>query len=134
MPLNRLLLRLVNRPLRLLGLILALLWVPITSHCLWEDAPGLQVFKCVDDTGAPSESGPDDCESDACSVLETADYKISKTRTDVPPPFANILFQLTIEEAETEQCPLPVTAAPPRLPWQFSVRSALSPRAPSFVS
>lgn len=124
----------MNRPLRLLGLILALLWVPITSHCLWEDAPGLQVFKCVDDAGAQPAPGTDDCDADACSVLETADYKISKTRTDVPPPFCNILFQLSFEEVELDAGPLPVTAAPPDLPWQFSSRTALSPRAPSFVS
>jgi hypothetical protein len=124
----------VNRPLRLLGLILALVWVPITSHCLWEDAPGLQVFKCVDQTTGQSESDSNDCDGDVCSVLETADYKVSKTRTDVPPPFLNILFQLSPLEAAPAEAPLPVTAAPPRLPWQFSVRTALSPRAPSFVS
>ena len=121
----------VKRLLQLLGIILAVLWVPITSHCAWENVPGLQLFQCATDTEQDS-----DCNGDACVQVESASYKVSETQTSVPAPPLMVLFQFALLEMLPAQQPLPVTAAPPEIPsgWQFSFRTALPPRAPSFVS
>jgi hypothetical protein len=122
---------LVNRLLQLFGIFLALAWVPITSHCAWENLPGLQFFQCATDTEQDS-----DCEGDACVQVESASYKVSETQTSVPVPPLTIVFQVSLLEMLPTLQPLPVSAAPPEIPksWQFSFRTALPPRAPSFVS
>ena len=112
---------------------LAVLWVPITSHCAWEDIPSLQMFQCAPDTAESS-----DCDEDACVQVETASYKISDPQIAVPPPLSNLLTLLSpslLQIPPAEQ-PSPATAAPMEIPitWQFFSRSALPPRAPSFVS
>ena len=121
----------VKRLLNLFGIFLALAWVPITSHCEWENLPGLQLFQCATDTEQDS-----DCEGDGCFQVESASYKVSETETSVPVPPFTVLFQISLLEMWPTLQPLPVTAAPPEFPnsWQFSFRTALPPRAPSFVS
>jgi hypothetical protein len=121
----------VKRLLNLFGIFLALAWVPITSHCAWENLPGLQLFQCATDTEQDS-----DCEGDACVQVESASYKVSETETRVPVPPLLVLFQISLLEMLPTQQPLPATAAPLAIPkgWQFSFRTALPPRAPSFVS
>jgi hypothetical protein len=122
----------VKRLLQLFALLVAVAWAPITSHCTWEDMPGLQFLKCASDTAESSNCG----DEDTCFMLETAAYKVSETETAVPPPMFNLLFQLALLEVVRFETVLPVTAAPPEIPtgWQFSSRTALAPRAPSFVS
>jgi hypothetical protein len=121
----------VKRLLNLFGIFLALAWVPITSHCVLEKLPGLQFFQCASDTQQES-----DCNGDSCAQVETASYKVSKTQTSVPLPPLTVLLQVSLVEILPAQQPLPATAAPPEIPkgWQFSFRTALAPRAPSFVS
>ena len=117
--------------LQLLSLVLAVLWVPITSHCAWENVPGLQFFKCA--TGTPQNS---DCDDDACAQLETASDKVSDPQVAPSLPLlTNLLQVLVIQPAVSEQSIL--AAAPPSemlADWQFSLRAALLLRAPSFVS
>jgi len=122
---------LVKRLLQVFGVLLALAWVPVTSHCAWENLPGFQFFQCATDAEQDS-----DCESDACVQVESASYKVSETQTTVPVPPLTVLFQVSLLEMLPAQQPLPVTASPPEIPlgWQFSFRTALPPRAPSFVS
>lgn len=121
----------VKRLLNLFGIFLALAWVPITSHCAWENLPGLQLFQCATDTEQDS-----DCEGDGCFQVESASYKVSETQTQVPVPPFTIVFQISLLEIPPTLQPLPVTASPPEIPqsWQFSLRTASPPRAPSFVS
>ncbi len=121
----------LKRLLQIVGLVLAVLWMPIVSHCAWENVPALQFFKCATDT--PEKS---DCGDDGCAQLETATYKVADTSTAVPV----LLLMLSIPVTFVERLPAeqlsPVTAAPPEVPagWQFSFRTALPPRAPSLVS
>ena len=117
--------------LQLLSLVLAVLWVPVTSHCAWENVSGLQFFKCATDT--PENS---DCDGDGCAQLEKATYKTSDPQVTPSLPLLTLLFRvLVIEPAVSEESVL-ATAPPPEIPagWQFSFRTALPPRAPSFVS
>jgi hypothetical protein len=107
--------------------------VPITSHCSWESVIGGDFFKC-----APvAEKGDCSGEDDACASVESASYKTPEAALDVPvPSFSFVLFQLPVLAAPPAQQVAPVTAAPSEIPtsWQFVSRTALPPRAPSFVS
>jgi hypothetical protein len=131
----------VKRLLQIFAVVLAFVWVPITSHCAWENMPGLEFFKCADDAKqeAPSpshDSQKDDCADDACSTLENGGYKVAETETAVPVPSLTVLLlQLSLWEIVPSEQPSPVTASPPEIPvsWTFLFRTALPPRAPSLA-
>ena len=103
--------------------------------------PGLEFFKCADETTQSSkpvshDSQKDDCNDDACSTLETGSYKVAETETSVPAPILTIVFlQFSLLEIVPLEQPSPVTAAPPEIPvsWKFFSRTALPPRAPSLA-
>ena len=128
----------VKRLLQILGIVIALAWVPLTSHCAWESMPGMEIFKCSENSSPKTESSDSqkgDCADEACSQLETGSYKISETDTPVQPPLLAILFQLTVLDLGPTEQVSPITAAPPEIPvsWTFVHRTALPPRAPSIV-
>ncbi|HWN97510.1 MAG TPA: hypothetical protein VNT99_20945 [Methylomirabilota bacterium] len=120
--------------LQILTFLLALAWVPITSHCDWEGLVGGELFKC-----APNTAQTGDCsdEDDGCVTVESGSYKVPDTVPEVPAPvFAVVLFELPIFIAEPLGQPAPERAAPDEIPasWLFFSRTALPPRAPSLVS
>jgi hypothetical protein len=121
----------VKRLLQLLGIALALLWAPLTSHCAWESIPALQMFQCAADTAEDT-----DCEGDACAQVETASYKITDPQTSVPAPSFIALIEFSLTELAPPARSLPVTTIPPEVPttWRFCFRAALPPRAPDLVS
>lgn len=123
----------VKRLLQIFGFALALVWVPITSHCSWESVIGGDFFKC-----APvAENGDCSNDGDSCASVESASYKTPDAAPDVSvPSFSVILFQLPLISAPPARQVAPITAAPAEIPvrWQFVSRTALPPRAPSFVS
>ena len=123
----------VKRLLQLFGLALALLWVPVASHCSWESLVGGDFFKC-----APvAEKGDCAGDSDDCASVESGSYKVSNTRLVIPAPvFATVLVLMPLLTAPPSQQVAPTTAAPSEIPvrWQFVSRTALPPRTPSFVS
>lgn len=122
-----------------LFVLMALAWLPATNHCLLERLPGLEFLSCCAADFSASHSG-NDCDDDACQTVESGDYKAGTARIAVVVPVLDwVLYQL----------PSPLTAgsavhfrhqpqanAPPDLPkrWQFSSRTALLARAPSFAS
>jgi hypothetical protein len=120
---------------------LALLWVPITSHCQLESIPSLTaLLACCEheDTSAPHED--QDCEQDSCASVESGDY-----RTQEREPLLVIPDHISIEVAAVvvEPGSLPdeislriLATAPPAQHhlWQFALRMALPVRAPSFAS
>jgi hypothetical protein len=120
---------------QIVGLILLVLWVPLTSHCTWENISDLALFKCADDTEQHSEP-KSDCADDGCAQLETATYRSSDAQPDVAPPAFLALFQLlTLTVPASEACIAAVTSPAEILSgWQFTFRTALPPRAPSLVS
>jgi hypothetical protein len=121
-----------------LTLLLVALWPLVTSHCSLEQMPGLQFLTCADEAAAiPHQQN--DCETDSCASVESGFYKTEEGRQVVPAPPLVASAILTAILRESAQ---PVTAsrivldsAPPELPkvWQFSFRTALPPRAPSFA-
>lgn len=131
----------VKRLLQILAIVLAFVWVPITSHCAWEDMPGLEFFKCADESTKSSqracdESQQEDCADDACSTLESGSYKVGDTFTVVPALSSTVVFiQLALSEIIPCAQPSPVRASPSEIPvsWKFLSRTALPPRAPSLA-
>lgn len=127
----------------ILTVFLAILWLPVTSHCLiFDSAPGYEYLSCCTHTEAVTvaEHHEDDCAADSCALVESALYKSALQRITVPPLGTSVVFELP---------PLLQTALPyavismrqtndilARLPvgWQFSTRTALPGRAPSFIS
>ena len=118
--------------LQLFGLILALAWVPITSHCSWESVIGGDFFKC-----APVEKGDCSNDGDNCAAVESGTYKVPDATPAISAPvFAVVLLQIPAPSVPPSRLIAPSTAAPSQIPvsWQFVSRTALPPRAPSFVS
>lgn len=121
-------------------LTLAALWLPVSVHCQLEQLPGLEFLSCCDheDTTAPHQD--DDCEGDACAVVESGLYKIEERQTSLPAPdLTPVMFQLLPLPAPIS-CNLARSGvggtAPPEFSriWQFVSRAALPPRAPSLAS
>jgi hypothetical protein len=126
-----------------LTLLLAVLWLPVSAHCLFlEVAPGFKSLSCCThtETNIPATPHEDDCATDTCAAVEGAKYKSSSQRVTVPPLDLQVLFDLPPLLENDSFFP----ASPPHqfddtlawLPvaWQFSARTALLARAPSFVS
>ena len=123
----------VKRLLQLFGLALALLWVPVASHCSWESFVGGDIFKCA----PAAEKGDCDSDGDDCASVESGHYKVSNTRLEIPAPDLVVMFLvMPVLTAPTSQPASPPTSAPSDLSssWQFFSRTALPPRAPSLLS
>jgi len=123
----------------LLTLLLVALWPLVTSHCDLEQLPGLEFLTCAD-AAATTAHKDDACETDSCASIESGFYKTEDGRQVVPTPplvpsaFLTAILQQAAQPSATTSIVL--DSVPPELPkvWQFSFRTALPPRAPSFVS
>jgi len=121
------------------AIVLLGLWMPVTMHCLLEAMPAFSFLQCCC-TADKGPQEPNDCADDACSALESGLYKIEDNSALAPHP--SLLFALSTcdpgSPLPAERVPrlAPQSLAPPELPqfWQFSYRTALPPRAPSFVA
>jgi hypothetical protein len=122
------------------ALALAALWVPVSVHCQLEQVPGLEFLSCCPhEDAAPNQD--DDCAGDACSVIESGLYKLEEQQASLPAPdfgdleFASSSFDHALTPVEASCVPARGTAPPEYCRvWQFTSRTALPPRAPSFVS
>ena len=124
----------------MLCVMLALLWVPITSHCMFERLPGLEFLACVPHVDASSTPQKQHCADEACAVIEEGSYKIQDDGDLVPKPVLTIAFLLgvvtgeaTVKDSGGE--PLRAAHPPPHLApaWQFADRAAVPVRAPSLA-
>jgi hypothetical protein len=119
-------------------MLLALLWVPLTSHCDWEHLPGLESLACCDQAkAAPHQDN--DCQTDLCASVESGNYKIEERAVSAPAPVlvAVVVIPLLAPAPENPSATVAATSSVPiELPklWQFAFRTAAPPRAPSFVS
>lgn len=120
-------------------ILLALAWVPLTSHCKLESLPGWEFLRCASEAPLTPEEG-DPCDEDGCCAVEFAKYQSSRQQEIAPVLLLGILPADPLGALD----PLhPVgaglgipTSLPPELPvsWQFSLRAALPVRAPSLAS
>jgi hypothetical protein len=123
---------------RVMAAMLALLWLPVVSHCAWEHLPGLDLLGCC----TSAESAPhqdDDCETDLCASVESGHYKSEQRPVKAPAP----ALVDTIPAPPVPAAPghasaalVATTTLPIELPhcWQFTFRAAAPPRAPSLDS
>ena len=126
-----------------LVVLLALAWVPLTSHCRIEALIDVGFLQCEADAPANhagQEHGKPCGDEDNCCAVEFAKYPSSRQQ-DFLPAFLPVF--LPSENSASIHPPLPaggspgiLTPPPPDLPvsWQFSLRAALPPRAPSIAS
>jgi hypothetical protein len=128
----------VNRLIRTTALLLLALWVPVTAHCKLEVLLHSSLLACsTQGSSAPHQDS--DCDGDECSVVESGLYKIDdQPQLGFAPLAAPLVTWEWVGEflPRLQAGPVSFGAAPPELPrtWQFSWRTALPPRAPSFLS
>ena len=121
---------------------IATLWVAAGSHCRLEVLPGFEFLSCCQHQNA--EQTPThhekDCDEDGCAAIELGFYKLEPTQPASLGPVLGLVAWLVpvLDVCRPSPSDLPAFAScsPPELPrlWQFSQRTALPPRAPSFVS
>jgi hypothetical protein len=120
-----------------LALLLALLWMPMISHCDLEHLPGMEFIACCD---LPTTEYPDDdCQTDGCAIVESGHYKTEEQPVSIPSPCLNvpILAAWLCVEAPPSISSTPDVNALKGDPLQcrvFSLRLALPPRAPTCVA
>jgi len=126
----------------ILAIGIATLWVAVGSHCLLESLAGFDFFSCEQHAGAqnsPAHSDRD-CGDDGCWAIESGSYQAQKPLNAPARPVLKLVAGLPVlPDPRLEGCtgqPPAASPAPPELTrlWQFSQRSALPPRAPTFVS
>ena len=115
------------------------IWLPATNHCRLEQVPGLAFLICCEhDQSAPHQDN--DCETDSCAAVEEGLYKTEDCQIAVVAPFFErpLLSSSTIPDSRKESQFVPgfLAANSFELPatWQFTLRAAAPPRAPSFAS
>jgi len=108
-----------------------------SMHCILEGVPGFEFLKtCCFVDSAPS--APKDCESSEC-VVENGDYRAEEQSVSAPQPLLFLALLSSVIEAplpEPQVASVVTSESPPELRkvWQFSHRTARSPRAPSIAS
>jgi len=121
------------------ALMLALVWLPAVSCCLIDASSLFGKQDCCSKEHSQSIPGPGNCDK-PCGTLASAHYLPQQSQLLLIVSVGMPLFDCA-EFLEEIQCPsgichdLPATA-PPEFAghWQFSFRTALPPRAPSFAS
>ena len=114
-----------------------------TNHCRLEVIKGLEFLVCCShDVEAEGHAAPhqdDDCDTDGCASLEQGLYKSEDGYIPRILPL-NVIAEVVPADDERLTGRAPdspsFTFAIPELPasWQFLLRVAASPRAPSFAS
>ena len=125
----------MTRLFKAFALLLALLWVPMISHCDLEHLPGMEFIACCD-LSTPEPHPDDDCETDGCVIVESGHYKTEERPVCIPTPslIAVLLSSLVTVEAPVSIPPAPDVDSFKGDPPQcrvFTLRLALPPRAPS---
>ena len=116
---------------------LAGLWMVVGSHCLLEHVPGFEFLRC-ESPGSADTSPCSQCDDEMCRALESGQY-LSSGQAKAP---VVALGMQVVQTSPAEGHPPfhltggMLTDAPPDLSriWQFSLRAALPPRAPSLVA
>lgn len=114
-------------------------WLLAIDHCKLEQFPCFRFLACCGpEIGAPLQDN--DCETDGCAAVERGLYKSERTQSRLSAPIlavAVIPDRSLREQAQRRsvRSDFPTTDPPGfSAPWQFSVRAAAPPRAPSLVS
>jgi hypothetical protein len=114
------------------------LWLAAVNHCRLEQIPALGFLSCCEEGG---NSQDDDCQTDGCASLEDGLYKTENNQVQiVTPVFVLIEFPAlqgkSVDGSDESGRSVLLNFAPPEFPtsWQFFLRAAAPPRAPSLAS
>lgn len=114
----------------LLAGVLLVMWLPATSFCLAENAGLITTSGCCDESSAT--------DTPTCCALASATYKVDDNNLSILPGLECSLVFVAPgfnppQDASSEGCSC---ESPPevRSSWQFYIRAAAPPRAPSFAS
>lgn len=123
----------VSRVFKSICLLIAILWVPMTQHCLLE-AAGNDVTQC---DHAMQES----CAHDGCGIVEGGGYQSKAGFMKLAAPalllFACFLWAVSTPDLKPRESTITDEALARPLDWvpvwQFVQRAAPPARAPSFI-
>lgn len=122
---------------RVIAAVLLLVWLPANSLCLVERAGWLANDDCCPSSASKSAPGKP-FDHSTCCTLPLESFKADKySHLDIVPPFfISVLIFEALDDREAVRNPQRADFDPPPLAktWQFSCRTALLPRAPSFAS
>jgi hypothetical protein len=121
---------------------MATLWVAAGFHCRLEVLRGFEFLSCCQHPGADQTQAhhEKDCGDDGCAAVELGLYKLEQPQALPQAPLLSLVALLSPltepDHVGAFDHLVSVSSSPPELPkvWQFSQRTALLPRAPSFVS
>jgi hypothetical protein len=117
---------------------ITLLWVLVSSHCVLESVPGVDLFSCAPDI--EHEADPSHGCDEECCPVEFADYQTQREPDRILSTGSFATLSTPALESHDGLIPGPPlgiqSAAPPDFSrtWHFLQRSALPVRAPSLVS
>jgi len=119
----------------IISALLALLWLPVTSHCLLESFGAIPEFLHCAEVCTPIDADHSD-DADVCASLETASYKTEQYPVFVKGPrLVPVPLLVLFEPAPASQILFSSNDDPSRwVTWQFVLRAAAPPRAPSFLA
>lgn len=119
--------------------LLVLVWLPATSLCLLESAGLIEKGECCSKESEHPAPGKTGCD-EPCGVVAAGRYLFQQDHFVLSAPVVETLdccapAFLEMQPPGGSGCDAPATA-PPELAgcWHFAFRTALPPRAPSFVS
>ena len=121
---------------KVMAVFLALLWVPVSSHCLLETAELIHHDHCCQPAFGHEHSHGHDAADGNCQV-ESRQLTVQKQ--DLSKECLLLALLKSVEFSSVEAAPVSVIrsdgVAPPELSptWQFVSRAAVSPRAPSIL-
>jgi hypothetical protein len=124
---------------KLLALLLAVVWLPATAHCSLEAVGWHFGHDCVSAEHAGAGTGSD---CDDCAVCQSVERGCcaSSTRIAVPTsPWTDAAAPdfciRAVPPIQARDVPTAISpGSGPPCPWQFFLRAAPSPRAPSLIS
>jgi hypothetical protein len=121
---------------KVMAVFLALLWLPVSSHCLLENAEIIHRDLCCQPDPAHEHSHGHDAADGNCQVESR---QITVQKQDLSKESLLLALLKSIEFSSVEAASVAVIrsdgVAPPELSptWQFVSRAAVSPRAPSIL-
>jgi hypothetical protein len=122
-----------------LGALLVFVYPVAAGYCLLENANLVAAVDCCAESTPQDQKEHPPCGGFGCCPIEYAVYSsLDSGVADLiaPPAHGVFLTVVLLTELSVEVPIAQLERAPPEIPrsWQFSCRTALLPRAPSFVS
>ena len=121
-----------------LAVLLAFTYPLAAGYCLLEKANLVPTVDCCAEAGSQHHEEGAPCGYGCCPIEYAVYWNLDAGVTDfTAAPIDLVFFEITpVLELPADAPPLLLEHAPPEIPksWQFSFRTALSPRAPSVVS